>query len=66
MPDSSKVLLHMNPNSNQRLVIYSTLSLSPTLQSAMGTGGGQMPFIIVLNRIGEGNNAKRTFNAAHS
>lgn len=55
----------MNPNSNQRLVIYSTLSLSPTLQSAMGTGGGQMPFIIVINKIGE-TNAKRNFSATNS
>lgn len=66
MPDSSKILLHMNPNSNQRLVIYSTLSLSPTLQSAMGTGGGQMPFIIVISKIGENNNAKRNFVTTNS
>ncbi len=42
MPDSSKILFHMNPNSNQRLAMYSTPSLSPTLQSAMGIGGGYL------------------------
>jgi hypothetical protein len=31
---------HLNPNSNQRCVVFSILDVSPTLQAAMGTGGG--------------------------
>lgn len=30
---------NLNPNSNQRCVVFSTLDISPTLQAAMGTGG---------------------------
>ena len=42
---------HLNSNSNQRYVVFSTLDCSPTLQAAMGTGGGQMPFIPEILKI---------------
>ena len=34
------------PNSNQRCAVYDKEKLSPTLMQAMGTGGGQMPYVI--------------------
>ncbi len=42
----SKQIGKLNPNSNQRLIVYSQLHNAPTLQCAMGTGGGQVPLII--------------------
>ena len=42
----SKVIGKLNPNSNQRLVVYDNKNSAPTLQTAMGTGGGQVPMII--------------------
>lgn len=44
----SKIIGKLNPNSNQRLIVYDKKnSNAPTLQSAMGTGGGQIPLIVV-------------------
>jgi hypothetical protein len=42
---------NLNPNSNQRCVVFSILDVSPTLQAAMGTGGGQMPYIPEILKI---------------
>lgn len=36
----------MNENSNQRRIIYDSEYLSPTLQAAMGNGGGNTPLVI--------------------
>lgn len=36
----SKQIGKLNPNSNQRLIVYDKFDNAPTLQSAMGTGGG--------------------------
>lgn len=40
----SKQIGKLNPNSNQRLIVYSQLHNAPTLQCAMGTGGGSSAF----------------------
>lgn len=44
-----KVVGKMNPRSNQRYIVYDKDYLSPTIQAAAGTGGGQVPFIIVID-----------------
>lgn len=49
----SKQVGKLNPKSNQRLIVYSKKHNAPTLQTAMGTGGGQVPLIIVRNGICE-------------
>lgn len=36
----------LDKNSNQRLAIYNKNKISPTLQAAMGNGGGNVPLII--------------------
>ncbi len=36
----------LNPNSKQRLIVYDKNASSPTLQAAMGLGGGQVPMIV--------------------
>lgn len=41
----SKIIGKLNPNSNQRNIVYDKESVCPTLQAAMGTGGGQMPYV---------------------
>lgn len=51
--DKILVLGKLNESSNQRLIIYSTESCSPTLQSAMGTGGVNVPLIIDIEEIKE-------------
>ena len=43
----SKIIGKLNPKSNQRLIVYDKRNNAPTLQSAMGMGGGQVPLIIV-------------------
>lgn len=43
----SKIIGRLNPNSQQRLVVYDTRANAPTLQAAMGEGGGQVPLIMV-------------------
>lgn len=40
------IIGHIDNNSNQRNVIYSSKGICPTLQNAMGTGGGNIPLII--------------------
>ena len=40
------ILGRLNPNSNQRLIVYDSNDISPTLQAAMGEGGGQIPMIV--------------------
>ena len=51
-------------NTNQRYAVYDKDDSSPTLQSAMGTGGGQVPMIIdnarVLGGLGEKKSNKGT------
>lgn len=42
-----KVLGKLTEHSNQRNVVYDHRECCCTLQSAMGTGGGQVPLIIV-------------------
>jgi len=42
----SKIIGKLNPKSSQSLVVYSVLGKSPTLQAAMGEGGGQVPLIV--------------------
>ena len=42
----SNVINKLDDNSNQRNVVYDTNKNAPTLQSAMGTGGGNTPLII--------------------
>lgn len=46
---------NLNPKSNQRLAVYSIHDSSPTLQAAMGGGGGQVPLIIQKSPIHYGN-----------
>lgn len=43
----SKIIGRLNPNSQQRLVVYDIQANAPTLQAAMGEGGGQVPLIMV-------------------
>lgn len=43
----SVMLGTMNPNSSQRRIVYNKEYLCPTLQAAMGEGGGQVPMILV-------------------
>lgn len=43
----SKIIGKLNPNSKQRLIVYDKKNNAPTLQAAMGEGGGQVPLIIV-------------------
>lgn len=45
----SVMLGTMNPNSSQRRIVYDKEYLCPTLQAAMGEGGGQVPMILVNN-----------------
>jgi len=40
----------LNPKSNQRNVLYLTQGLAPTLQTAMGTGGGQVPLVLASQK----------------
>ena len=42
----SKIIGRLNPHSQQRLIVYDTRANAPTLQAAMGEGGGQVPLII--------------------
>ena len=49
--DIIKIIGTMNPNSSQRRIIYDKNFLSPTLQAAMGEGGGQVPMIIVAEGV---------------
>ena len=49
--DIIKIIGTMNPNSSQRRIIYDKNFLSPTLQAAMGEGGGQVPMIIVVEGV---------------
>lgn len=42
----SKIIGRLNPNSQQRLVVYDIRANAPTLQAAMGEGGGQIPLVI--------------------
>lgn len=49
--DIIKIIGTMNPNSSQRRIIYDKNFLSPTLQAAMGEGGGQVPMIIVTEGV---------------
>ena len=42
--------IKLNPKSSQRNVLYLTHGLAPTLQTAMGTGGGQVPLVLVLTK----------------
>lgn len=42
----SNVINKLDDNSNQRNVVYDTNKNAPTLQSAMGTGGGNVPLVI--------------------
>ena len=46
----SKILGRLNPKSNQRLIVYSSQASCPTLQTAMGAGGGQVPLIILQTK----------------
>lgn len=41
----------LNPKSNQRLIVYSVDDDSPTLQSAMGEGGGQVPLLVEITEV---------------
>lgn len=41
-----KVLGTFNPNSSQRRIVYDKNYNCPTLQAAMGGGGGQVPMIV--------------------
>ena len=52
----SKVIGKLNPKSNQRLIVYDKKNNAPTLQCAMGTGGGQVPLIIIEVKDGSKNN----------
>ena len=45
--EKAKVIGKLNPKSNQRLIVYDQNYLALTLQAAMGTGGGQVPLIVV-------------------
>ena len=36
-----------NPNSSQRRIIYDKNYICPTLQAAMGSGGGNVPMVII-------------------
>lgn len=45
----------MNENSNQRRIIYDSEYLSPTLQAAMGNGGGNTPLVIEDDEKDNGN-----------
>lgn len=47
----------LDKNSNQRLVIYNKNKISPTLQAAMGNGGGNVPLIIKEIINGSKNNS---------
>lgn len=40
-----KVLGHLLDSSNQRYVVYDKEQDAPTLQAAMGTGGGNVPYV---------------------
>lgn len=43
-----KKLGTMNPNSSQRRIVYDSDGICPTLQAAMGEGGGQVPMILEI------------------
>ena len=43
-----RVLGKLTEHSNQRNVVYDIKECSCTLQTAMGTGGGQVPLIVVM------------------
>lgn len=46
---TAKIVGYMNVHSSQRYVVYEHKKhISPTIQAAAGTGGGQMPFIVVI------------------
>ena len=47
MENEMKVLGHMEEGSNQRYVLYDKNEECPTLQSAMGTGGGNVPYVAI-------------------
>ena len=38
--------IKLNPKSSQRNILYLNWGLAPTLQTAMGTGGGQVPLVL--------------------
>lgn len=42
-----KIISTFNPNSNQRRIIYDKDYICPTLQAAMGNGGGNVPMVII-------------------
>lgn len=46
-----KKIGRLDLNSQQRLIIYDTDFESPTLQAAMGAGGGNIPLIIDMENI---------------
>ena len=42
------VILLKMANSNQRKVIYDKRYLAPCIQAAIGMGGNQQPFVLVI------------------
>lgn len=46
---NAKKLGTMNPNSGQRRIVYDKDYICPTLQAAMGEGGGNIPLIIEVD-----------------
>ena len=58
----SKQIGKLNPNSNQRLIVYDTKQNAPTLQACMGTGGGNTPLIITKNYGKEKTSKNKTSN----
>lgn len=47
---TAKEIGTLNPNSSQRRIIYDKNYICPTLQAAMGNGGGNVPMVLDGNK----------------